>query len=430
MKKFTVFLAILVAVVSVSTAQVQKRVSMSTMPNYNVGTGLSNTLVQNGTNTSVLSSNLPLVNKLSSGTGVPVMPDYLTVAELEEVFFDAAQDTSDSGFQLRNAVPTENTFIWPIINSIPSQVGNASNGLDDVFGFAQFFKQTQGKFTIDSIWLRPFQFPNGGVLVTPIKSPLILIGFAVKTNLQTAQGGRFMFDNPQLRQLGNSEITISPDVINSRTIVDGNNRLTNILNTSIAVPKWEVEANESFGFVLYSENPKDSFNLFGTYMWDVKDSTQTLGYLLRHDVSGNDFFDKQAIYTRDFTNSPDLLEQFPSLHRRGVKANFFCIAFGVLDTPDGVETLTNEAKNFSLEPVAPNPVANVAKIQFSLQEPSTVSLRVVNSLGQVVQELASGAMTTGTYAADFDATNLPAGMYYYTLTAGTHSLTRSMVVVK
>ena len=132
-----------------------------------------------------------------------------------------------------------------------------------------------------------------------------------------------------------------------------------------------------------------------------------------------------------FNPSKDFADAFPSLVNRGLRINYFFAVRGTLTTePDGVETLSDDARALALEPVTPNPVVGATKIQFSLQQPSQVSLRVTNSLGQVVKELASGAMNTGTYSADFDANDLPTGMYYYTLVAGTQSLTRSMVVVK
>lgn len=429
MKKFTVFLALLAAIVSVGTAQVKKRVSMSTIPSARTGIEAS---VQS-LSTAALSTSLPVVNKLTYGVGVPVMPDYM-VAETQYVVFDAPRDTSDSGFALTSRVDPQSRVTTGLYD-IPTVVNfsDANNNItpNAIFGYAQFFPPfgTSGSLTIDTVVFQLFQYSRDNQHITPIKRDVLLIPYGIKANLQTrTPGAEFSLDDPGLRQLGD-EIEISAATINSA--LDLTTTPATINNIVLRVPDWKVEAGETFGFVLYSQGPTDTMRLFGTYMWGLKDSTQTLGYVLRRTPAGDEFALKQA-GIGFFNPSAEFATAFPSLVNRGLRINYFFVVGGILETTGtgAVETLTNDAKNFSLEQVAPNPVVNATKIQFSLQEPSTVSLRVVNSLGQVVQELASGAMTTGTYAADFDATNLPAGMYYYTLTAGTHSLTRSMVVVK
>ncbi|MBK9247170.1 MAG: T9SS type A sorting domain-containing protein [Ignavibacteria bacterium] len=431
MKKFTILLVLFVATLSIGSAQVQKRVTISSMPDVKLDAnnivgipGLVNS------NESVLSPNLPLINRLTAETDAPVLPTYLSVAAIQRVVFNAPQDTSDSGWQLSNADTNIKQFLWPIINELPAKV-NTGAGSEDLFGFGQFFPSfgKSGTFTIDTIVMLPFQWIQGEPAI-PVTQSVLFFGFAVKTNLQTASGNSFRFDDPGLRQLGGGELEIPADTINTRTIATAANRYGGINATVIPVPNWTVNADESFGFILYMQNTTDKMNLYGTYLWNERDSIKTLGYVLRRNAAGNEFVDKQGTYSRDFSTIPELLNGYPSLHRRGLRASFFCNVYGMLDTPDGVETLTDDAKEFALEPVTPNPVAGATKIQFSLQQPSQVSLRVTNSLGQVVKELASGAMNTGTYSADFDANDLPTGMYYYTLVAGMQSLTRSMVVVK
>jgi hypothetical protein len=432
MKKITVLLVLLFAVVSVGSAQMQKRVSISTFPS---SAPIGSASVQSLSN-SVFSSNLPLINNLSSSNSdTPILPAYM-VAETKYAVFSAPQDTSDSGFALTSRVDPNSRFttgLYDIPTSINYSDAQGNVDASKVFGYGQFFPSfgTSGSLTIDTVLFRLFQYTRNGKKITPIKKSVLLIPYGIKANLQTRNGGEFSLDAPELRQLG-TEIEISAETINNSLDIS-TNTIDNIV-VNVPSPGWKVEAGETFGFLLYSQGATDTMRLFGTYLWELKDSTQTLGYALRRTKTSQEFATKVSTLsypgTATFQDGSTLKDHYPSIADRALRVNYLFVVGGTLETTDGVETLTGEAKNFSLEQVAPNPVENTTKIKFSLQEPSTVSLRVVNSLGQIVKELAHGAMTTGTYSADFDATELPAGMYYYTLTAGTHSLTRSMVVVK
>ena len=145
MKKFTILLVLLVATLSIGSAQVQKRVTISSMPDLkvNTGIGLNNVVGVPGlvnTNESVLSPNLPLINRLTSSNNAPILPDYLTVAAISRIVYSAPQDTSDSGWQLFNSDTSKREFIWPIINQLPYTVGFANDPVrHDLIGFGQFF---------------------------------------------------------------------------------------------------------------------------------------------------------------------------------------------------------------------------------------------------------------------------------------------------
>lgn len=433
MKKFTILLVLLCASLSIGSAQVQKRVTISSAPDFRSASNLAN--LPNLASSPVLSSNLPLVSNSNMGAKIPTLPSYLTTAELVRKVYSAPLD--DSGWIIASKIPGRFAMLGGGFCQMPNQPLTINNAQHQIYGFAQFFKnndpERNGKLTIDTVLLRPYQYPFGGEAAPPVTQSVLLFGYAVKADLQNgkATSWNFSLNNPSLRLLGD-EIEIPADVINSRTLLGPDNRISDILNTVIEVPNWTVEADESFGFVFYVQNNTDQLQLWATYLRDEiePDSTKTLGYFAhRNTQTDEEFLTKQSFY--GYYNPSDSFKlDFPQLVNRALKSNFLCVVGGNLETSSSVETLSDDAKAFALEPVTPNPVVGATKIQFSLQQPSQVSLRVTNSLGQVVKELASGAMNTGTYSADFDAQDLPTGMYYYTLVAGTQSLTRSMVVVK
>mgnify|MGYP001260883533 CR=1 FL=1 len=91
---------------------------------------------------------------------------------------------------------------------------------------------------------------------------------------------------------------------------------------------------------------------------------------------------------------------------------------------------TNIPDKFSLGQNYPNPFNPSTKINFDLARPSNVRLTVFNSLGQEVMNLFSGYKTAGSYTADFNASGLSSGTYFYRLETEFFTQTKKMQVVK
>jgi hypothetical protein len=85
---------------------------------------------------------------------------------------------------------------------------------------------------------------------------------------------------------------------------------------------------------------------------------------------------------------------------------------------------------FQLEQNYPNPFNPTTNIRYSIPAGSVVTLKVFNMLGQEIATLQNGHQDAGSYLAKFDATSLANGTYYYTLTAGSFSETKKMIVLK
>ncbi len=101
----------------------------------------------------------------------------------------------------------------------------------------------------------------------------------------------------------------------------------------------------------------------------------------------------------------------------------FCLTWGDvtdIDLPRSIELNQNY----------PNPFNPTTTIQYSLTQPETVNLSVFNLAGELVTTLVNGEVVAGTHTAEFDATKLPSGVYFYTLNAGNFSQTKKMVLVK
>ncbi len=85
---------------------------------------------------------------------------------------------------------------------------------------------------------------------------------------------------------------------------------------------------------------------------------------------------------------------------------------------------------FELSQNYPNPFNPSTTINFTLPEAGFVNLSVFDVLGQKVAELVNSNLTAGAYSQVFDASNLNSGLYFYTITTGSSSVTKKMQLIK
>lgn len=91
---------------------------------------------------------------------------------------------------------------------------------------------------------------------------------------------------------------------------------------------------------------------------------------------------------------------------------------------------SNVPDKFDLFQNYPNPFNPKTNIKFDIAKATNVSLVVYNALGQAVKTIVNEFKAPGSYVADFDASNLTSGTYFYTLTTSDFRQTKKMVVVK
>jgi DNA-binding beta-propeller fold protein YncE len=85
---------------------------------------------------------------------------------------------------------------------------------------------------------------------------------------------------------------------------------------------------------------------------------------------------------------------------------------------------------FSLNQNYPNPFNPTTTITFSVGAYSHTSLRVYDVLGREVATIVSEDLPVGTYARQWNASNLPSGVYFYRLQAGSFTETKKLVLLK
>lgn len=87
-------------------------------------------------------------------------------------------------------------------------------------------------------------------------------------------------------------------------------------------------------------------------------------------------------------------------------------------------------KEFALSQNYPNPFNPTTRIQYSIGSRQFVSLKVYNVLGKEIATLVNEEKPAGSYEADFDAIELPSGIYLYTLHVGEFIQLKKMLFLK
>jgi len=85
---------------------------------------------------------------------------------------------------------------------------------------------------------------------------------------------------------------------------------------------------------------------------------------------------------------------------------------------------------FAMQPAFPNPFNPSTQISFTVPVTSNAEMKVFNSLGQEVATLWQGTATAGTHTLYFMADNLPSGIYFAQLNAGSFVATQKIVLLK
>ena len=78
----------------------------------------------------------------------------------------------------------------------------------------------------------------------------------------------------------------------------------------------------------------------------------------------------------------------------------------------------------------PNPFNPTTTIKYSIPYENFVSVKVFNVIGEKVATLVKKEMKSGTYTINWNAGDLPSGIYFYKITAGNFSETKKMVLLK
>jgi len=78
----------------------------------------------------------------------------------------------------------------------------------------------------------------------------------------------------------------------------------------------------------------------------------------------------------------------------------------------------------------PNPFNPVTNIFFNIPKESKVTIKIYNTLGQEIQTLTDRNYGIGNHIVEFNAGNLPSGIYFYRITAGEFTKVNRLMLIK
>ena len=153
-----------------------------------------------------------------------------------------------------------------------------------------------------------------------------------------------------------------------------------------------------------------------------------------HDVDADD---------KSFTSGDPAFPPWTFVHvfkAKGVNP-YFCsvhggpggfLMSGVVTVMDPVSVSDENlmVNKFVLEQNYPNPFNPSTVIRYQMAEKSNVTLTVYNSIGRKISTLLNEVKSKGTFTIEFDGSNLPSGIYYVRLQAGTFTDTKKMVLLR
>jgi hypothetical protein len=103
---------------------------------------------------------------------------------------------------------------------------------------------------------------------------------------------------------------------------------------------------------------------------------------------------------------------------------------GTFEYSNIIESEVFPPAKFSLEQNYPNPFNPTTKISWQSPVNSHQTLKIYDVLGNEVAILVNEYRMAGKYEAEFNASNLSSGIYYYKITAGEFVQTRKMILLK
>jgi len=104
--------------------------------------------------------------------------------------------------------------------------------------------------------------------------------------------------------------------------------------------------------------------------------------------------------------------------------------FTIMNPSDVDNTNNNLLSDYNLYQNYPNPFNSSCALKFSIPKSSRVTLKIFNTLGEELETLVNEEKPTGTYELSWNAANLPSGVYFYRLQAGSFVQTRKMILLK
>ena len=103
---------------------------------------------------------------------------------------------------------------------------------------------------------------------------------------------------------------------------------------------------------------------------------------------------------------------------------------GSFEYSNEIEVEISLVKEFSLSQNYPNPFNPSTIISYQIPTNGNVTLKVFDLIGNEVATIVNENKTAGSYSIEFNASDLPSGVYFYQLKQGEMLQTNKMMLLK
>jgi N-acetylmuramoyl-L-alanine amidase len=121
---------------------------------------------------------------------------------------------------------------------------------------------------------------------------------------------------------------------------------------------------------------------------------------------------------------------YPETPRNNIMEKVFLFFDGFLSDVQMADELNGVTREFELAQNYPNPFNPETTIKFFLQQGGYTTLKIFNTLGQLVRVLVNDDISVGQHEVSFNASNLASGTYLYVLESGGQRIQRKMILLK
>jgi hypothetical protein len=283
-------------------------------------------------------------------------------------------------------------------------------------------------FNIDSavtfeVWLNPDTTLNGFILNKWVNfqedKQMVYTGGHVTFYLHNVFAGVALVSSSIVPVHQYTHVAATYDGSVAKLYVNG------VLDTSKSVGS---QPSNSSGMLYMGSNP-DRFDVIAPFkgildefrIWDIARTQSQIQSTMNQSLNGNEpglvgywrFDEGTGPITADLTSNGNTGTISGALWVGGTTA---------------INKDVNTPWTFIITQNYPNPFNPATKINYTLPTESIVKVDVYNSIGENVDELVNGKVSAGDHSIDFNAGNLPSGIYFYQFTV--ISLTDGSTIMK
>ena len=168
--------------------------------------------------------------------------------------------------------------------------------------------------------------------------------------------------------------------------------------------------------------------------WSTASELNNMGFEVERSMNENDFITigfVNGVGTSTETHYYSFIDRPHNVDKSRIQYRLKQVDFdGSFEYSNVIEVEAYQPLVFKLDQNYPNPFNPSTKIEYTLPIGGYTELKVYDLMGNSITTLVGETKTAGSYEIVFDATNMPSGVYFYTLTSGELISSKKMMLVK